>query len=252
MKWPAITLAFLALSGCRTENIESNERPTHEAQVENNTPSDHLPFSKALGIDPETATIMDFSSTQNDLGQEILRIARRHEQTPYGRGEGQYVCVSFVEQVLLELGIYTNDTFQRRIYNSRGIPIRWENRTFDNPDVDGIAMALVAEGYADPVIPWTDAEPGDFAQIWRDYGKRGHAAIVEENHLDINSPSYIAPFQGFDYGPYLLLYGASSYPGQGKCKGRTRGCVTSARSKNLFEPSVKVMVARLRPDAVGF
>ncbi len=155
-------------------------------------------------------------------GSTVLQHARQYEGRRYGTGPCEFVCSSFVTQIIRDLGVDVDSEMERRInvaVGGRGADaIIAEN----DPIHKGVQYALTSAGVGDAVSVG-DAQPGDFVQYWwrEDGSWRGHSAIIEEVKGDGR----------FD------IYGAHW----------TR--VTSSDDVDLGDPDKLVYIARLHPDA---
>lgn len=164
--------------------------------------------------------------TSENVGALVLADAHCYKGRGYGNGPTEFVCVSFVEQVLKDLGVEVTKDMHRKIFIQSGTGKSGHELVESNHEsIRGVELALVSEGIG-ASVPVDGARRGDFVQYWFKRGDEwaGHSVVIERKRDD----------GLFD------VFGAH----EGK-KG-----VDVLRGVNLAGPGVKAFIARLDPSAV--
>lgn len=116
---------------------------------------------------------------------ESLAIAKRYEGAPYGEaaGKGEFVCSTFIVQVLREMTPIGDNTAGRiNIVLADSKPEAVDKLVdADDENIRGIQFALEHAKIGQAVKP-EEVRPGDFVQYWYREGAHwaGHSAIVVE------------------------------------------------------------------------
>lgn len=121
-------------------------------------------------------------TSQKITPERIFQVAYKYKGKPYGRGEGDFTCTKFIEQVLQDLGISITERMSKCIHVK--IP-EGELDSYigqNNPLIRGVQQAFT-EGGIGFAVAVGSAQRGDFIQYWfkKDGQWRGHAAIIENN-----------------------------------------------------------------------
>ncbi|NQU79775.1 peptidoglycan DD-metalloendopeptidase family protein [Candidatus Woesearchaeota archaeon] len=123
----------------------------------------------------------------------ILEITRRYEGRAYGTGSGEFTDLSFVEQVIRDLGIEVTDDMHRTIFMLGVSPGDSLNPT-EEPGVRGVEYALTQAGKGDTVA-LAEALAGDIVLYWQ---REGTSWNRRAGFITVVKPQGV-----FDiYGPY--------------------------------------------------
>jgi hypothetical protein len=221
IEWPGFDTSALPEAPIVTSPIPSPEVPSSLAAIGVCPPGTR----PAENVEGGIASMLPAPPLNDASASSILGAAHRYEGRPYGSDiPGGFVCTTFVEQVLRDVGVAVTDVMHRQI---QIIP---DGRTVeewiasDAPILRGVAGAIAQAGIGDSVRV-EDAQPGDFVQYWWRTSStwHGHSVIIER-----------AKGNGvFD------VYGAHSTT------------VTTLQNENLGNPEKKVFIARLRQSSAS-
>lgn len=208
------------------ESVEGSDEGSMQEPLKDVCPPGMFPFGQSKDV----TSISPSQFSGDSIGNIILASAHCYEGRPYGNIEGGFVCTTFVEQVLKDLGVKVDSTMHKKInvILSEGLTETAAVKR-DDPAIRGVAGALVDAGFAEMVASIDDAKPGDLVQYWyrkADGGWEGHAAIIENNKGNGR----------------IDIYGAHA----------GKNSVTLWQGINI-RPSenIKSFIARLKPEAVN-
>ena len=143
-------------------------------------PPGMVPFGQSKEI--KSISPSDFSG--DSTGNIILASAHCYQGRPYGNIQGGFVCTTFVEQVLKDLGVKITPEMKKKIQIilPEGITETAAIKAND-PLIRGVAGALLDAGLATEVSSVDEARPGDLVQYWykKGAGWEGHTAMIENN-----------------------------------------------------------------------
>ncbi|MBW2964607.1 N-acetylmuramoyl-L-alanine amidase [Candidatus Woesearchaeota archaeon] len=193
-----------------------------------NVPTVAFARGLALATTPTSSTAATAAVKGDDGyvdGNSVLSAALKYEGRAYGTGQGEFVCVSLVEQVLKDLGVSVSSDMHKQIFiiggDKSGDALVRENNNL----IQGVSLALTSVGMG-ASVKVEDAKAGDFVQYWwqKDGVWNGHSAIIYR----VNG------------GGKFDVYGAHS---------RNTG-VTTAKDVDLSDKDKKVYIVRLKNSAI--
>jgi len=162
------------------------------------------------------------SSPSGTSGNNVLDAAHKYAGRAYGTGSGEFVCTTFIVQLLRDLGLKI-DSDAEKILNIIPPQGKTPSNLVDNNDPvhKGVQYALEKSGLGE-AVPAASAQAGDLVQYWQkdSSGWVGCAAVIEK----VNDDGTVD------------LFGAQS---------KETGVAVS-KSFNLQDADKKVYVARLK------